>query len=134
MSCLGKMRYGIFKKVSVNLSTIKFFKRLSLEIWVSYLYLFIFKQKSSEVFYTGLPTTKFPDFEKLIQYVIGGELLNNIAKHEANEQILTQSADHMKTIQRRMETTVLDDAVTDDTVNQHQEIENLFELETHQGN
>ena len=111
MSCLGKMRYGIFKKVSVNISTTKFFKRLSLEIWVSYLYLFIFKQKSSEIYYTGLPTTKFPDFEKLIQYVIGGELLNNIAKHEANEQILTQSADHMKTIQLRMEITVFKDAL-----------------------
>ena len=36
--------------------------------------------------------------------------MNKIAKHEANEQILTQNADHMKKIKRRMETTVFDDA------------------------
>ena len=49
-----------------------------------------------EIFYTGLPTNKFPDFEKLVQYVIGGELLKKIAKHEENELILARSSDQMK--------------------------------------
>ena len=58
-----------------------------------------------------------------MQHVIGGDLLNMIAENEAHEQILGRSADQMKDIQCRVETTEIDDTVIVDTVNQQQEIE-----------
>ena len=45
-----------------------------------------------------------------MQYIISGKLLNEIAKHEANEQILARRANQMKEIQNRLETTELDAA------------------------
>ena len=45
-----------------------------------------------------------------MHYIVGGKLLNKIAKHEANEQILARNANQMKDIQHRVETIELDSA------------------------
>ena len=45
-----------------------------------------------------------------MHYIIGGKLLNKIAKHEANEQILARSDNKIKEVQSRVETTELDAA------------------------
>ena len=37
----------------------------------------------SDIFYTGLPAKKFPDFKRLVEYVLSGALLEKIAEVEA---------------------------------------------------
>jgi len=44
-----------------------------------------------EIFYIGLPTKKFPDFEKLCEYILSGELVTNIEATEANENMLSST-------------------------------------------
>lgn len=38
---------------------------------------------NSDIFYTGLPPKKFPDFKRLADYVLSGELLEKIGNEEA---------------------------------------------------
>ena len=41
-----------------------------------------------EIFYIGLPIKKFPDFKKLVEYILGGGLLKEIGEKEANEKLI----------------------------------------------
>ena len=41
-----------------------------------------------EIFYIGLPIRNFPDFKKLVEYILGGDLLKAIGEKEANEKLL----------------------------------------------
>ena len=41
--------------------------------------------RDMEIFYIGIPPRKFADFARLVNYVLGGELLTQIGASEANE-------------------------------------------------
>ena len=76
------------KQVSASISTPRFSPKSNWEIWVS-LFVRIFLTKLIlEIFYIGLPIRKFPDFKKLVEYILGGDLLKAIGEKEANEKLL----------------------------------------------
>jgi len=41
-----------------------------------------------EIFYIGLPIRDFPDFKRLVNYMLSGDLLQKIGQREANEAII----------------------------------------------
>jgi hypothetical protein len=52
-------------------------------------FLFIYYHTStetSEIFFVGIPPRNFPDFARLTEKILSGELLNVIAKEEPNDE------------------------------------------------
>ena len=83
------MPFSNSKPGSPNISTTKFSPKSKWEEWVSF-----FLEKNLgllflEIFYIGLPIKKFPDFKKLVEYILGGGLLKEIEEKEANEKLLS---------------------------------------------
>jgi len=51
-----------------------------------------------EIFYIGIPVKKFPDFDKLTQYIVDGkQMLSKAAENEANEEILKKTEETLQT-------------------------------------
>ena len=61
------------------------FRKLKWTTWVCTLYSFDFLLVviPIDIYYTGLPPKKFPDFKKLADHVLGGALLDKIGDVEA---------------------------------------------------
>ena len=61
------------------------FRKLKWITWVCALYSFHFLLVliPIDIYYTGLPPKDFPDFKRLVDYVLNGELLDKIGDVEA---------------------------------------------------
>ena len=48
------------------------------------------KCNSLDVYYIGLPVSKFADFERLLHLVTSGDLLHTVCSQEADESLLNR--------------------------------------------
>ena len=72
------------KKSILIISKLKAISFLSWQIFDTYTI-------NSDIFYTGLPPKKFPDFKRLADYVLSGELLEKIGNEEAIDIVTVPS-------------------------------------------
>ena len=85
----SKMPFSNSKPGLTNISMTKFSPKSKLEEWVSFFLRENLGLLFLEIFYIGLPIKKFPDFKKLVEYILGGGLLKEIGEKEANEKLLS---------------------------------------------